>query len=528
MTTKLYISYYEDYVSVVEGTYNRKKEKFIIKNKFFISNSDINLDYSTDKYELIRQALIRGQFKSKDVILCLNTRDVIIKSNKIPKVDKKDLQGIMNMEIDELISLDKDNYIFSYEVTTEDEEEGTEFIEMILAAIPKNEADKLIELLSEFNLNVEAIDTIATSCLRILKLIEYDDIMIANVGDYGTIIDIYKYDRLFIHDNIPIRITKENSEYQSSLITNEVNGLMNYYSSRNFGKSVDKIVTIGKYAYNKDLENAFSIAFTSELVKGMENLFDIDESLKGNIKEDEISLIVDTLGCMLRYEDKKSYPWINLIPRELKLKQTRKENRKKIYKVASIILIILAIPYTFMTIAIDNKQKELKNLDNQINQARIRDEEIVKIQKDISSKKSELKIYEMILSKQVTWAPILKAISTNIPYSVDITKLDGTYDKSLIEKSKGTKDTEDTSKKTSDNEQNDKEDETPLYDQIPNTITIEGNSSFTRNIGQFVYKLNESGYFKGVKLENIKKDENKNIYTYLIKAYLKEGVISNG
>ena len=54
---------------------------------------------------------------------------------------------------------------------------------------------------------------------------------------------------------------------------------MNYYSSRNFDKSVDKIVTIGKFAYNKDLINAFRMAFLSELVTGIENRFDIDESL---------------------------------------------------------------------------------------------------------------------------------------------------------------------------------------------------------------------------------------------------------
>ncbi|SCJ43522.1 Uncharacterised protein [uncultured Clostridium sp.] len=50
---------------------------------------------------------------------------------------------------------------------------------------------------------------------------------------------------------------------------------MNYYLSRNFDKSVDKIVTIGKFAYNKDLINTFRIAFSSEIVKGIENLFDI-------------------------------------------------------------------------------------------------------------------------------------------------------------------------------------------------------------------------------------------------------------
>lgn len=36
---------------------------------------------------------------------------------------------------------------------------------------------------------------------------------------------------------------------------------MNYYSSRNFDKSVDKIVTIDKFTYNKDMINTFRVAF---------------------------------------------------------------------------------------------------------------------------------------------------------------------------------------------------------------------------------------------------------------------------
>ena len=272
---------------------------------------------------------MRSNFKSKNVILCLNTREVILKSNKIPKIDKKDLEGLMNIEIDEMISLDRDSHVFSYEVTAKDEVEGTKYLEMILAAIPNNEVNKIIEVLGEFKLNVEIIDTLATSYLRILKIIEYRDIMIANIGDYGTVIDIYKDDKLFMHDNIPIKITGDDSVYQSSSIASEVNGLMNYYSSRNFGKSVDRIVTVGKYAYNKDLVNAFKMVFSSELVTGLENLFDIDESLKGNIDESEISLIVDALGCMLNGESKKVCHYMNLLPKNLKLKNEEKKSEEK-------------------------------------------------------------------------------------------------------------------------------------------------------------------------------------------------------
>ncbi|EPZ53519.1 fimbrial assembly family protein [[Clostridium] sordellii ATCC 9714] len=95
----------------------------------------------------------------------------------------------------------------------------------------------------------------------------------------------------------------------------------------------------------------------------------------------------------------------------------------------------------------------------------------------------------MILSKEVTWSPILNSIDESIPTSVDITKLDVRYDENLVKHNDNGKDQE----------------KTPLYEQIPNLITIEGNASSTRNVGQFLYELNNSIYFKKAKLENLKK-----------------------
>ncbi|MDU2591877.1 MAG: hypothetical protein E7C86_04580 [Paeniclostridium sordellii] len=38
---------------------------------------DINIDYDLENYELLRQALMRGCFESKNIILWLNTKEVI-------------------------------------------------------------------------------------------------------------------------------------------------------------------------------------------------------------------------------------------------------------------------------------------------------------------------------------------------------------------------------------------------------------------------------------------------------------------
>ena len=50
--TKLYISYYGDSISIVEGLY--KKNKFNIYDIIHIKADDIELDYN-DKYKLLKE-----------------------------------------------------------------------------------------------------------------------------------------------------------------------------------------------------------------------------------------------------------------------------------------------------------------------------------------------------------------------------------------------------------------------------------------------------------------------------------------
>ena len=55
---KLYISYYGNCLSMVEGRYNSKKDKYTIKNYMFLSDKEVDIDYN-DKYSLLKEALNR-------------------------------------------------------------------------------------------------------------------------------------------------------------------------------------------------------------------------------------------------------------------------------------------------------------------------------------------------------------------------------------------------------------------------------------------------------------------------------------
>ena len=140
---KLYISYYGNYLLMVEGKYNSKKDKYTIKNYISLSEKDVNIDYN-DKYSLLKEALNRYEWKSKDVVLCLNTKDVIIKSNSTYKVSPKDLDGIMNNEMDEMMSLDFEDYNFSYEVTKESKVDNKESLDLIKADIRNEEIECIV------------------------------------------------------------------------------------------------------------------------------------------------------------------------------------------------------------------------------------------------------------------------------------------------------------------------------------------------------------------------------------------------
>ena len=226
----IYISYYGNYVSIVEGTYNNKKLKYNIKSIKSISTEDVELN-NNDKYALLREALGVIDSKNKNIVLSLNTRDVIIKSNQMPKMQPKDLDGVMNNEMYEMMSLHDEQYTFSYEVTNETQQDGKQEIDVIMAAISNNEIEIIMNIFKEYKLNLTRIDTISTAYARLLNHLEYEDIMAIDVGSYGSIVNIYKNDSLFIHDNIPVKINKNSNKMVAIALAEEVRGLTNFYAS---------------------------------------------------------------------------------------------------------------------------------------------------------------------------------------------------------------------------------------------------------------------------------------------------------
>lgn len=565
---KVYVSYYGDSISIVEGRYKHDKDKFYIKNFNVFSIEDIAQDFSKEKYALLRYALENVKLKSKHIVFCLNTRDVILKPQKLPKMDKKDLDGFMKLEMDEMMALESDEYVFSYEVSSEisDRSEGEEAsLNLIIGAIKKEEINAIVDIIHEFDLVLDRIDTLSTAYLRILKNLDYNDIMVTNISDNSTIINIYKKDTLFISDNIPIRITAKDMEMQLLNVVEESKGLMNYYSSRNFGKVTDTILILGKRYSNKLIYEAFSSAFSNYVSQGLTEIMDIADMVSGDIDEDDINSIVELLGCMIEPKGKKDFENINFLPMDILRKQMKAKQIKSVMKIAPVVVLVVSIPYLCLIFSNSLANKELENVNDEIRNIESAYYQIGNIEKMIQSKTEEIKVYDMLIGKKVKWENLLDDIDKNTPSRVELTSLSTTYqgvgttnktessdnsktntNNDEAKTSTNTKSNNNESKNSNDlnedktvnvaealngNEESDSnteaDDKTPLYDKIPNVLNIEGNAKDSSYVGQFLYKLKGLYYFEDVKLHSIKSNGEDSNYTFNMTLYLKEGVLTN-
>ncbi|MGL5328900.1 MAG: PilN domain-containing protein [Peptostreptococcaceae bacterium] len=522
---KLYISYYGSYVSIVEGLYNKKKNKFTIKDSFTLSSDDLNIDYS-DKYSLLKEALTMIKTKTKNAVLLLNTRDVLVKHSETAKMKPKDLDGIMEHEMYEIMSLDEEQYTFSYEVVKEKSDDGKEILDLIVAAVRNEEINDLTNLFKQFKLNLERIDTIATAYSRLLKSIEYKNIMMLNIGGYGSIVNIYEEDNLFIYDNVPVKIG-DNANYAiCSALEDEVRGLMNFYSSRHYGSSIDTITIVGQSYENKEITNYFKENFNNSIIQGIENLFDIEDDIQGNLQEVELSKICDILGSMSISLDKKSYPCMNLLPLKQRSKQQKKDTVRQYILAGPIALGLISAPYFIFGTLNLTVLNETSIAQAKLDEIILEHKGIEDINKRIDKAKEEIEIYDMLESKGITWDDMLTAIDKNTPYKVDLTNLSVVYEEPELTEEELNEENKNDSQGTQE-EGEEEVVETPIYEKIPNTINIEGITNSPDYVGQFVYNLNKLPYFKSVALKSSVEDKEKGVQNFNIVLSLKEGAVSN-
>ncbi|MGL5695037.1 MAG: PilN domain-containing protein, partial [Peptostreptococcaceae bacterium] len=266
--------------------------------------------------------------------------------------------------------------------------------------------------------------------------------------------------------------------------------------------------------------------FNTSIVKGIENLFDINEDIQGDLQEEELSKVCDILGSMSIVKDKKSYSHMNLLPTKQRSKQRKKDTVKQYVLAAPIALGIISAPYFIFGAMNMNVQHETNLAQARLDEIILEHKGIEDINSRIEKAEEEINIYDMLSSKDITWNKMLTDIDKNIPYRVDLTNLSVIYEEPVLPEGETNEESNNDSQGT-ENQGEGEQTETPIYEKIPNTITIEGISKSPDYVGQFVYNLNKLSYFESVSLKSSIEDKEKGVQNFNIVLALKEGAISN-
>jgi type IV pilus assembly protein PilM len=215
---------------------------------------------------------------------------------------------------------------------------------------------------------------------------------------------------------------------------------------------------------------------------------------------------------------------MNLLPIDLRNKQKKSDLLKKGIVVVPIALGILAAPYLIFG-AMDMKVKYDTNLaQSKLDEIKLQYKDIEDIDAKIKKSEEEVAIYDMLNSKSVRWGQMLAAIDASIPYRANLTSIDAYYENEQVEGESEKNKEEKIPKQNTENTKETKE--TPVYDQIPNIISIEGAVSNPTKIGEFLYSLNKIDYFESVELKNSLEDEENGGNTFNIVLVLREGAVS--
>lgn len=302
---KLYLSCYGDNLRIVSGQKCKEKWQYKISGILEFSFNGLISNASIKKEFIIECAKkIKLQLKSKKIIagnvsVVMSSKGIIVRPIKVPKLSMSDLDKMLKMESGEYLMVSADEYAFQYKIISEYSENGQAFYEILLAAVPHENIERIASLIECAGLHISCIDILPNSLLRLVSDLKLNNVMILNIGREGTSLGIYKDLSLFIYTDIPFKLTGGNENNYLSLI-DELRGYLDFYSSRNFGKNVELIIVTGEIAGNEVVLELIEKNLKIPVNCGFKTMMTIVDNIKNKDSSSSYYLYPDILGLMIR------------------------------------------------------------------------------------------------------------------------------------------------------------------------------------------------------------------------------------
>ena len=461
------------------------------------------------KTEFTQAGVLSQNTKRPDIDIVYSRRGILFRVVKVPFMPLDDLEKMMEFEKGEYLSVNPEEYEIRYRIIDKYDENGQIFWDIAVAGIEKNHIQPIVLALDAEGFRINFIEILSGNYEGIFsKIQEKDLIILEDDGDYSRIC-ILKNGRIFLYADFPID-NKEMfvSEEYGKLIT-EIKGYLDYYSSRNFGKSVDALILLRSYS-NQEIREEIAENFMNLKVYSSEELCEL--------------LIKSNEGCLQESLVKSYYSIIsimnvrnrtNFICSEYLAKEKERKKKKLIKFLAPLVAILLILPVWML---------HSKNLDSQDEVARLMAKQeslnneiaaMESVEKRIAEVENKISVFGELLDNSYKRVVNIRNIEEYIPSEITYTKI------TLLFSDYQT--TEDG--KTQPVENPKEPPKVKIYENIPNLMIIEGRTHRLDAISRFVYQLNNDPFIEVVSMEQIGWLPEEKINSFLITVEIREGYL---
>lgn len=259
--------------------------------------------------KVLKNMLVKNKINARVGRVTFWHGSILVRIVKVPMMSEMDLDHYMKVEIKRLLPPGVEDFVYDYKVL-EKIEEDTPSIRVMISAFPRNLRERLEELFIKMNLHVEVLDVYPNNLSRVYGGFSNENIAIADVsGSYLDFLILTKGKTfMYSHNDLEgldyFRETIEEVEKPDFTrghqflelikpIDSYLGSYFSYFSSRNQGEKIDKLILVGGIADVPNIDMYLKNRFQLEVHKGLPEYITIDSA-------NQFYRYVGPLGLLMR------------------------------------------------------------------------------------------------------------------------------------------------------------------------------------------------------------------------------------
>ncbi len=240
-----------------------------------------------------------NKIRAKNVVASFGQSSVLARSARVPAMRPADLASMIRLEWTEYLPVSPDEYAFDWRVQSQVAEEGREYYNLLVAGVRHDHVDQVLNLLAEVRLRPVVFDVYPNAVYELMRPMWRRNVMVVEIGPTGSRLTIYKQNELFVYAELPVKYDMSIGIDMETL-KREVGGYLDYFSSRNAGRPVDRLVILGEASSRPEIKDDLGYAFGIPTTLGLNGEFNISFNDGGRNFASLSGIYGGNLGMMVR------------------------------------------------------------------------------------------------------------------------------------------------------------------------------------------------------------------------------------